>query len=419
MVSNLSYEKQMMLLKKQLKKAKDVARPTFKKPIPPPYVAAWEKAGLTAYTNDFGTYFLREVYYDKSMIHGHFTLAEYFTAKQKIQEAQVIHPLVSDQELVFFDTETTGLKGVGTQIFLMGELHEEEEGFRLKQYVQADPAHEAAMLFATSMWRESTPIVTYNGKSFDWPQLETRFTLHRQQLPPLKKRAHIDLLHTTRRLWKKDMTSMKLTTIEEDKLGFTRDNDIPGFLAPIIYADAVRSGVPDQLMAVLQHNEWDLLSLITLYTQSVYLVLEEAKDNVITHTNVGKWYADLKDHERSQAILQRVTTNTAYQDTYDAYFYLAWQYKKNKQPQQAYEAFQQALPQLAEVQQLQAYEELAKLSEHTYKDYEKALEYCNEAIQCIMMSTRLKNPTRANKLMAWQKRQRRLGTKIAQQTKIN
>ena len=41
---------------------------------------------------------------------------------------------------MFFDTETTGLKGVGTHIFLIGFLEADQDGFVLTQYVLADPA---------------------------------------------------------------------------------------------------------------------------------------------------------------------------------------------------------------------------------------------------------------------------------------
>ena len=119
--------------------------------------------------------------------------------------------------------------------------------------------------------------------------------LNQQFIPKLRPQRQIDLLHSTKRLWKDDLERMKLTQVEEEKLGFHRIDDIPGHLAPIIYFDAVKSGNADTLMKVLHHNEWDLLSLITLYIHSTNLLLDElGEESATTYTNIGKWYGDLK-----------------------------------------------------------------------------------------------------------------------------
>lgn len=117
----------------------------------------------------------------------------------------------------------------------------------LKQYILADPANEAAFLFESKFWQANQTIVTYNGKSFDWPQLQTRWTLNREHLPPLREHQQIDLFHSSKRIWKNDLSRMKLTTVEQQKLGFQRIDDLPGHLAPMVYLDAVRSGDHDML----------------------------------------------------------------------------------------------------------------------------------------------------------------------------
>ena len=38
------------------------------------------------------------------------------------------------------------------------------------------------------------------------------------------------------------MATFRLPAIEEEQLGFFREGDIPGHMAPIIYQDAVKNG---------------------------------------------------------------------------------------------------------------------------------------------------------------------------------
>ena len=71
------------------------------------------------------------------------------------------------------------------------------------------------------------------------------------------------------------MDTFKLTAVEEEQLGFFREGDIPGHMAPIIYQDAVKNGRAELLMKVLLHNEWDILSLVTLYIRSTDLLLKD------------------------------------------------------------------------------------------------------------------------------------------------
>src|SRR5690606_18609545 len=116
-------------------------------------------------------------------------------------------------------------------------------------------------LYASRLWETKSTLVTYNGKSFDIPQVETRWTMNRTVLPPLLAHDQIDLLHGSRRIWKEEMGTFRLPAIEVEQLGFQREGDIPGHMAPIIYQDAVKNGRAELLMKVLLHNEWDILSL--------------------------------------------------------------------------------------------------------------------------------------------------------------
>lgn len=403
-----------MLGKKPVTAKQKVEEPAFQKPARPSYTEQWKRAGLTVVENDFGIVFKRQVSYPFSYQHGYYQLKTFFEALKKWQDAEFDHPYALDMEesILFFDTETTGLKGVGTHIFLLGFLEVAEESFILTQYIMADPAHEAAFLFESKLWQKSATVITYNGKSFDWPQLETRWTLHQKTLPKLRSQRQIDLLHSSKRLWKNDMERLKLKSVEEEKLGFSRKGDIPGHLAPIIYLDAVKSGVPDALMKVLHHNEWDLLSLITLYSHSTYLLFEQdQEESAKTFTNIGKWYGDLRESTQSVRVLEKVTSKFDALEAGHAQYYLAIQHKKNKRYSEAIDSFVASLHFVEARTKLHALEQLAILYEHQMKDYEQALYYTQEGIRLIQDHEQWRAEQKQKWEISWEKRLRRLGNK--------
>lgn len=412
----MSYENKILQMKKMLGKKTETKqeKPAFIKPDVPNYIGTWQQAGLTLVENDFGVLFKRVVTYPLTYRHGHYELQELFDAIGLWEQSEE-HPyaVTSDETLVFFDTETTGLKGVGTHIFLLGFLETDGEEFTLTQYVLADPSNEAALLFESKLWQRTATIVSYNGKSFDWPQLETRWTLNQAYIPKLRQQKQIDLLHSTKRLWKNDLEKMKLTTIEQEKLGFQRVGDIPGFLAPIIYLDAVKSGQADALMKVLHHNEWDLLSLVTLYIHSTQLLFQkEISDSAVTYTNIGKWYNDLKQKNTGINVLTTVTKHFGITDTGLAHFYLAMEQKRACQYEQAAKSLIKALPAIDIPFQIRAYEQLAIIAEHHLRDYEEAKVYTQTGLQLISSHEKWSSLQKEKQFSKWEKRLHRITNKL-------
>lgn len=383
----MSYEAKMMEMKKLLKKkapqTEDKTEPPKRKTPPAPaYEKRWLSAGLTKEENEYGVVYKRTVVYKPHHQHGKFKLSGLLDTVERWRESQEIHPLAPDftRPLVFFDTETTGLKGAGTLIFLMGFIEYTEEAFTLTQYVLPGPDHEAAFLYATNLWKTPMSIVMYNGKSFDMPQVETRWTMNRDLLPQLLKHTEIDLLHGSKRIWKNEMDTFKLTAVEEEQLGFFREGDIPGHMAPIIYQDAVKNGRAELLMKVLLHNEWDILSLVTLYIRSTDLLLQDAYSSANAKTNIGKWYTDLKSYSRSKDVLMDVIAEYGSEEP-RAHFHIGFLLKKEGLHSEAIESFSVAAAGLEGREKVIAYEELAKLFEHKMKKPEKALHYTKEAIR--------------------------------------
>ncbi|WP_342581277.1 ribonuclease H-like domain-containing protein [Ureibacillus sp. FSL W7-1570] len=412
----MSYENKILQLKKMVgkKKAAESEKPSYQKPEKPAYIDEWKKAGLSIVENDFGVVLKRQVQYPFDYKHGRYELKEFFQAVEKWEQSKIEHPysIYPGEKVLFFDTETTGLKGAGTHIFLLGLLEVDEEAFVLNQYVLADPANEAAFLFESKLWQRGKTIVTYNGKSFDWPQLEMRWIFHKNYLPTLQSPRQIDLFHSSKRIWKNHLEKVKLIKVEEEKLGFKRENDIPGFLAPIIYADAVRSGNAGGLIKVLQHNEWDILSLLVLYIHSTNLLLDDVlRDGATTYTNIGKWYNDLKEPEQSRQLFLKVTEQFAEHETGLAYYYLALQQKRHKQFKESIESFQKAIHTIDGRKKLDSYEQLAKLYEHQMKNYPEALQYTLKGIKMIQEADFFSDHQKKKQLENWDKRLQRLEIK--------
>jgi len=184
--------------------------------------------------------------------------------------------------LLFLDLETTGLAGgAGTQAFLVGCAFAEADGFRVRQFVLPGFEHERALLAEVAAWtRAHHGLVTFNGRTFDLPLIETRYLFHRLSFP-LAGLPHLDMLHPARRLWKArpsiagpplDDDSCRLSVLERHLAGVHRVGDVPGFEIPSRYFQFVRDGNARPLEAVLEHNRLDLLSLALVTARAIRLL---------------------------------------------------------------------------------------------------------------------------------------------------
>jgi uncharacterized protein YprB with RNaseH-like and TPR domain len=169
------------------------------------------------------------------------------------------------RKVAFLDTETTGLAGgTGTVAFLIGMGHFLDGHFRLRQYFLEDFDGEEAMIRAlTDYLADFEGVVTFNGKTFDMPLLQTRIRMTRIRRG-LSDLAHLDLLHPARRLYRDRIPSCRLQELERQFLGLTRQEDIPGWEIPSVYFRYVRTRRFRALLPIFEHNALDVLSLVTL-----------------------------------------------------------------------------------------------------------------------------------------------------------
>jgi len=175
------------------------------------------------------------------------------------------------EKWLFLDTETTGLAGgTGTYAFLIGVAWWDSGGLQVEQFMMRDFSEEHSVLLELAARIAERPVlVTFNGKTFDWPLLESRYLMTRCiQVPELA--AHLDLLHPARAVWKLRLGSVRLVELERHvldapRLGWHREDDVPSSLIPQFYFDYLRGASPAPLAGVVRHNGMDLRGLGALF----------------------------------------------------------------------------------------------------------------------------------------------------------
>jgi hypothetical protein len=286
--------------------------------------------------------------------------------------------------LVFLDTETTGLAGgTGTCAFLIGIGNVEGMKFVVRQFFLRDYPEEKAMLEALAEALEPCQgIVTFNGKTFDVPLLETRYALARMK-SPLDHLIHFDALHPARRLWKLRLESCKLTDLEEAILGISREGDVPGSEIPAIYFDYLRSGDARGLQPVFYHNALDVVSLAALTVELARALGEggaAALASPLDLFSLSRMLGSAGSKEKSITTCRQALVGGLPQPVESlALKHLAAEFKRQRQHESAVELWLELSrrePPLA----VEALEELAIHYEHHLRDLEQALEFTLAAL---------------------------------------
>jgi len=209
----------------------------------------------------------------------------------------------------FLDTETTGLAGgTGTYAFLIGVGNIEPAGFRLRQFFMRDYGEEPSLLARLSEHLSQFDVlITYNGKTYDQPLLETRFRMARAR-HPFTRLEHLDLLFGARRLWKLRLESCRLMELENRILGVERQGDLPGEMIPYYYFEYLRTQQAFKLVPIFHHNAIDILSLACL-TAIVPFAFRSPSDTVFRHgadlIGLARWTLQAGRHEEALGMFRR------------------------------------------------------------------------------------------------------------------
>jgi uncharacterized protein YprB with RNaseH-like and TPR domain len=346
---------------------------------------------------------------------GPYHVGDLYDSVAKWNDRKNAHPLSScgrnAEDLLFFDTETTGLgTGAGNTIFLLGMARIIDEGIQVRQYFLPGPGNETALYhhFLSDV-QDIGNLVTYNGKAFDWPQVKTRHTFVRHMVPKLPSFGHFDLLHASRRIWKKSYESLRLSVVEQEILQIERQEDTPGYLAPMLYFEYLREKDPEILREVFEHNELDVLTLVSLYTHLSNVILDENHPSlsVTEQYEVAKWFEAVEDASEAKVRYEQLLATS---QSCNAKKALARLYKKEKKNGQA-EVFWKSV--LEEREDPEACIELSKIYEHEQKDFEKALFYAEKGYHAWKNTNRIIKKNDAKDRAAFDKRIERLERKTS------
>ncbi len=294
---------------------------------------------------------------------------------------------LTPQKLLFLDTETTGLAGAGTIAFMVGVAFFDEQALIVRQYFLRDHADEPAMLtLLARLIDQHEVLVTFNGRSFDLPLLDTRYLMNGldDQMGDLRHRAHIDLLPPARRLWRSRLGSCSLASLEESLLGVRRSReDVPGWAIPGLYMDYLRDGDASQLVGVFYHNEIDMLSMVTLAQRIVRLFTQprdgDAPDDLLS---LARWQVALDMPAEAEANLRQILTGELELDAYQqALGQLAWLLKRHDRRPEAVPLWQQLA--VTSFDDVSAHVELAKYYEWHDVKLSLALHWTTQALSLV------------------------------------
>lgn len=341
-----------------------------------------------------GNCFVSEATYPLDTQRGGLSLGECLTLSSAAVAACARDPALAGLDFrraAFIDTETSGLAGgTGTLVFLLGVGTFENQSFTVRQLFMRTPAEERALLHAASvMLDRCTGLVSYNGRAFDLPLLNTRFILNRQ-LPRLQEAPHLDLLFPARRLWRARLGSCTLGNVEREALGVHREEaDVPGWLIPTLYRQYLRSGDARELCRVFYHNLEDILSLVTLAARLCRLFVPYSNPSSILddlpstdRVSLGRAYEELGWAVASEeAYRHALATFLPPEEQERALRRLSFLLKRQGRRQEAARLWQTWSEGLSSVDHVIPFVELAKHHEWHEVDLPLALSWTEQAVQ--------------------------------------
>ncbi len=334
----------------------------------------------------FGDSFVRENYFPQDYRCGEVELFQIFQSSAKTISSLARDNRLKDIDInktVFLDTETTGLAGgAGTYIFLVGVGYFEGDQFCVRQYFMRDYNEERALLSAVNeLLSNFEAIVSYNGKTFDVPLIQSRFIMSGMKLS-LKNPGHFDLLYPARRLWKRRLENCSLSTVERDILGVIREDDVPGYLVPEIYFRYLKTKDARALKQVFEHNLQDILSLVALVSRMCFLV-EDPLNNTeygMDIFSIGKMFDEEKKYKQStHYYTEALKHNLAEEEVLEILRLASFAFKRQGEWEEAEKIWKEIIKRNREFIYY-PYEELAKYYEHHLKDYQKAETVVEEAL---------------------------------------
>jgi uncharacterized protein YprB with RNaseH-like and TPR domain len=362
----------------------------------------------------FGECLVIDRRYESDRWHGDIQIGE--CTLDDVEALRLLDPTLPSttalERTIFIDLETTGLSGgAGTLAFLVGCGYFDLGAFQVRQFLLTSHAAERALLAAVADFFDAADtIVTYNGKTFDVPVMETRWMFHRMEMP-LDGVPHFDMLHPARRLWKNrpktsrgnaaarlasdgrdEDSGCRLSTLERTLFDVRRVGDVPGLEIPGRFFRFVRSGNPNPLEPVLEHNRIDLVSLAAVTARAVRLAQggHEVCRDCAEALALGKVFDRAEHAGRAEACFRRASDSPDATVRAEALYRLAVRLRRSRRFDEAAAAWCQLIDlteprarrhgMLGDLRQI-AVEAMAIHQEHRTRDLAGARELALTALE--------------------------------------
>lgn len=376
----------------------------------------WDEIEAEQAAGDTGSFVRRLRRYPLHHRHGHYKLGELAALASALG---AFHPQPEEEEqedvslerLLFFDSETTGLGvGAGNVPFMLGFGYYEKDAFVVEQLMIRHPGEESAMLaYANELFARFHYLVTYNGRTFDWPILRGRFVLCRLE-PERETWRHLDLLYASRSLWKGTMPSCRLGAVEAERLGFAREDDVSGSLAPALYFRYLADGDASVLHGVFVHNERDVLSLASLAVHIALALrgkLPLAELDAAQLFRLGMWLEKMGQPAQAGWTMAQLCERPPSERSFLSAALAAY-YKRKGDAAQAAALWREAADRelVKPFAVPDACIELAVLYEHRLRDPRMALHYAEEALRLALKRESIQRPKPAGDSLSEQLRRR-------------
>ncbi len=335
----------------------------------------------------FESYWRRTLRYDVLTRHGNFRFVDLIDAdldplfragKRRGYELGDTSHLIS--RLRFYDTETSGLgTGAGTFPFLHAVAYFSEDELILDQYFLSNHTGEGWLLenlFTNHFAGNGVVVVSFNGKSFDWPLVTSRLVMHRLNVNAASP-FQLDLLHPSRRLWKSKLGRVSLGELERGVLGLVRLDDVPGSEAPRRYFEFVETGDAQDLGPVMDHNAMDVCSVVSLTTLLARVLSRNYDvDSAREYLALAKW------HDEWGLTDVATTCYRAANECPDSDYRSLWDEGLHHKRLLRYEEASRVWEKMADRFPLSVppVVELAKLAEHQTKRLDEARRWVEEAL---------------------------------------
>lgn len=317
-------------------------------------------------------------------------------------------------ECVFFDLETTGLMGgAGTFAFLLGFATIDNNQIKVDQYFLPDFGREYYLFKELNEFIPSYKnLISYNGKSYDFPLLKSRYIMNHIE-PAFDKMVHHDLLHFARRVWKDALPACDLVSIEENVLNRYRNNDIPGWMIPQSYFNFLNTGVIHEIIRIIEHNYLDLVSLaeLTLVLHRISNQPENEKNILVLNrlANLASQQNDIQLYDKICSSIENVTGRISPTLMMDK----SLMHKRINDWTTAVDIWERLIESADYT--FPVLEELSKYYEHQKKDFKTALEFTSRALKALELLDQLDSyhPAHEEFMQRFNHRLERLKSKLS------